>query len=129
MKTCQSRIVDEYKTRKADSVWPHYDDDPNKSVNLEYPECGGTLTLKVELGDDGSCGDPDCCGYPSYHIALELTCSRCKFPYHKAIGSNYSGFSGEDKINEILKGWIDEVKPNVTDGSGIDSVGTEPRPE
>ena len=22
----------------------------------------------VSLGDDGACGDPDCCGYPSYHV-------------------------------------------------------------
>jgi len=24
----------------------------------------------VALGDDGGCGDPECCGYPSYHVEI-----------------------------------------------------------
>lgn len=127
MKTCQARIVDEYKTRKADSVWPvaAYGGEADP---LSLPECGGNLTLETLLGDDGGCSDPECCGGANYHVALELTCSRCQYPYHKDVGENYSGYGGEKKINEILKEWMerDEARPTEAESETLKGEGEPP---
>ena len=40
---------------------------------LIHKDCDGEID--VELDDDGACGDPECCGSPSYHIVIH--CKKC----------------------------------------------------
>ncbi len=107
-KTCKARITDEYKTRKADSVWPETAwSGGSIEEHMSHPECGGKLTLTVALDDDGACGDPECCGYPSYHVTGKLECSRCKNAYLDGIVNSAMSYGSEEFINRILQDWIE----------------------
>jgi hypothetical protein len=88
MLICRSRILKDYKSRKADCVWPRYlAEHPEKGP---LSECGGEITVVVKAVDE-----PD---YHSDHYAdlkIELTCSRCKFPF-------VPGVSGEERSKESI---------------------------
>ncbi len=52
-----------------------------KSIEFECDTCevvNRTATvIKAEEWDDGACGDPYCCGYPSEWVVLKLLCPVC----------------------------------------------------
>lgn len=77
MLKCESRIIREYKTLKADPLWPRcvYGDAPAEELE-KYPEvCGGDVTTVLVAKDEPDWG----CTYAK--LELEMTCSRCKAPY------------------------------------------------
>ena len=97
MRTCESRIVKEYKTRKADCMWP--DSLYGRDVSADpYPICGGALTITVKVDDDG--GDCHCCSGPG-RIVIELTCTKCKYPY--IPGRLKFDYDAEEIINKLLE--------------------------
>ncbi len=42
---------------------------PNLKSKVSLRERVEEVLLAIELDDDGACGDPECCGSPSYHIS------------------------------------------------------------
>lgn len=44
-------------------------------MKLIHENCGGNVKVD-NIANTSSCGDPECCGLPSYHI--EATCDKCK---------------------------------------------------
>ena len=73
MPKCQSRILKEYKTTKADMMWPETVYGPNDVGTL--PTCGGDVTVKARAVDE-----PDW-GGSSASLKLEWTCTRCKHAF------------------------------------------------
>jgi hypothetical protein len=76
---CRSKIYKEYKTRKADCVWPNCANPliGGKPLDVDsLPVCGGNITLTIKAVDE-----PD---YHSGHYAVlqvTATCSRCRAGY------------------------------------------------
>ena len=70
---CQSRIIREYKTSKADCKWPECSSGPTDVGTL--PVCGGDVTVIVRAVDE-----PDWGGHSAV-LNIKATCSRCKFPF------------------------------------------------
>lgn len=68
--TCEARILREFKTKKAESVWPAYEG----WDKLEA--CGGAVTFEVRPGYEPYMGGADA------KIEVEATCSRCQYPYY-----------------------------------------------
>jgi hypothetical protein len=73
---CLARITREYKTKKADCIWPESVYGPNDEKDLPPEVCGGEIKVVLTPIVDGGCS---CCGSP--RIQVEITCSRCKFGY------------------------------------------------
>ena len=96
MRTCESRIVKEYKTRKADCIWPESLSGPNENIEC-FPICGGALTISVAIDDDGGCR---CCSGPG-HIVIRLDCDRCRYPY--IPGRLRFDYNAEEIINKLLE--------------------------
>jgi hypothetical protein len=71
------------------------------AVELSRIQCPGNLVAEVYIGsdDDGSCSDPDCCGYPTEYIQVNWSCSEGKHDY------NLPGpFHDQDSLNT----WVNE---------------------
>lgn len=90
---CQARITKEYKTTKADCMWPESVYGPVDTGTL--PVCGGDVTIVIKVESDGCC----CCDGPP-RLAIDDACTKCKHPYW------------QDKIE-----WIRKV--NAQDGFDI----------
>lgn len=51
-----------------------------KSIDFECGVCAvrrTTTEFEFEEQDDGSCGDPECCGGPEVWVSIYLTCPMC----------------------------------------------------
>lgn len=78
---CQSRIWKEYKSRKADPVWPETHDGPITVVHgttkliTELPICGGDVVVTLVAANEPYMGGT----YAS--LEAKFTCSRCKLPW------------------------------------------------
>ena len=70
---CTSRILKEYKTKKADCMWPETVYGPSDVDTL--PVCGGNLKISIEAQDEATYG-----GHYAT-LRLEVICSRCKHGY------------------------------------------------
>lgn len=66
---CQARIMKEFKTRKADSAHPNFKDFD------KYAPCNGEITITALVKSVADWGSTD------YILAVEIDCSRCKYPY------------------------------------------------
>lgn len=70
---CQSRILKEYKMKKADCIWPETVYGPTDTGTL--PVCGGDVTVKIR-----AVAEPDWGGtYPK--IEIEAICTKCTHPW------------------------------------------------
>ena len=73
MLICQARIIKEYKSRKADCMWPESVYGPNDVGTL--PLCGGAVNVRVK-----AVAEPDWGGtYPK--IEIDAKCSKCNWPW------------------------------------------------
>ena len=71
--TCQARIIKEYKTKKADCMWPESSYGPTDVGTL--PICGGNVVVTLQ-----AIQEPDWGGsYPK--INIEAICTKCKCPW------------------------------------------------
>jgi hypothetical protein len=98
---CQARIQKEYKTRKADVIWPEtYDGQPSPSLK-DYPEvCNGHVS--VSLKADFSSGNCRCDSYPELQVIA--TCTRCANPFWPGkYALEAQAMAGELNITD----WID----------------------
>ena len=73
MAKCQAHILREFKTVKADCMWPQTVYGPNGCGTL--PVCGGDVTVKVKAVDE-----PEYGGHYA-KLEIEFTCTRCKHPW------------------------------------------------
>lgn len=46
-----------------------------KTVLMSCKVCGGTGTVELVHGDNGACGDPECCG--GYEEYITFLCTMC----------------------------------------------------
>ena len=70
---CTSRILKEYKTKKADCMWPETVYGPSDVGTLEV--CGGNVVVEVAATDE-----PEYGGHYAT-LGMKASCSRCKHPY------------------------------------------------
>ena len=96
MRTCESRILKEYKSKKADSMWPESLYGPSDVGTL--PICGGRLAITVGTNNDGD--GCRCCNGPD-RIVIKLVCSRCQWPY--IPGRLQFDHDAESVINGLLE--------------------------
>lgn len=97
---CQARIVREYKTKKADVVWPECLGGPVPE-HLVHPVCGGDVKADVCVPYSGCA----CCG-DSPEVKVELTCSRCKNPY--IPGCLDFPYRSDEFLRKLVQRYIDE---------------------
>lgn len=72
---CQARILRDYKTTKADCMWPETQYGPSDVGTLLV--CGGEVTVKASAVNEPEWGG-------SYaRLEISCVCSRCKHPYFK----------------------------------------------
>ena len=94
---CESRILKEYKTTKADMMWPETRYGPNDTGTL--PVCGGDVKVILKAVDEpyfGGC---------SSRLELNATCSKCKWPFWPGrIQLDQKMTMGELDITELLEG-------------------------
>ena len=96
MRTCEARILKEYPSKKADSMWPESTYGPNDVGTL--PICGGRLTITVGV-EDTDYGCHSCSG-PG-RVVIKLVCSRCQWPY--IPGRLKFDHDAESVINGLLE--------------------------
>ena len=91
MATCQARIVETFKRRKASSTWPiiGYTGQPNPNAD-GLDVCGGDLKVKYNSGGGCSC----CATGPT----ATLVCSRCNAGYHP----NFPTYIDVEVIERLL---------------------------
>lgn len=72
--TCMSDITREFKTRKAECVWPVYDGAIQPSYQYKNA-CFGRVTATLKAVDEPYFGGT------SAELHIEWTCSRCTMPF------------------------------------------------
>lgn len=99
---CQARIVREYKTKKADSIYP-FIPATGEANEVEGKEiCGGTLSVSCSISDGGC----SCCG-SGPELDIYLVCSRCKYPWaSEKLYSAMSSYQAEKFVGELLEKYI-----------------------
>lgn len=96
--SCTSRILKEYKTTKADCMWPETTHGPKDVGTL--PVCGGVVHVKIQAVDE-----PDWGGHYAT-MKFEATCSKCKSPFWPgriALEERITAWDGFD-ITDLLEG-------------------------
>ena len=84
---CQAHILKEYKTVRADSCWPNYNNYDSR------PPCDGELILLVTASTPVYYGD-------DAELSYTFECSRCKNPYHPKY---FNGISNTHYALDITK--------------------------
>ena len=70
---CQSRIIKEYKSTKADCMWPEDKYGPNEQKGLSI--CNGDINIRIKAVEE-----PEWGGHTT-ELKLEATCIKCKHPW------------------------------------------------
>lgn len=91
---CEARILREFKTKKADTVWPAYEG----WDKLE--PCGGVVTFEVRPGYEPYMGGADA------KIEVEATCSRCRAPYYPGAFIVSGGSQVEKLLTRALTEFV-----------------------
>jgi hypothetical protein len=96
MKTCQSHILKEYKTKKADCMWPESNYGPTDVGTL--PVCGGSIKAELEVDHEGGYG------WCNVRPTIKLTCSKCQHPYIPGVLK--FNFEAKQVIDELLEKYL-----------------------
>ena len=95
---CKSRILTAPKRGKASSLWPVHVKDGR---HVDHPECGGDISIYLEIEGGGPCHCGDYCYCESPNLKAYVTCSKC---INAFIDEDLqSGYSVSERVNKLIE--------------------------
>jgi hypothetical protein len=105
MPTCKAHIKRVYKTRKAASIWPKYQNCDHNPLCESLPVCGGTVTASMRLTEEPNWGGS------TWSVEMRLVCSKCEHPYIDGVlDMPYS--IDDELLSKMATVYLDSINAN-----------------